>query len=38
VQDRLVFYANLASTTTNSYLELADSVAHHNVVVTQVDA
>jgi hypothetical protein len=32
-QDRLVSY-----TTTNSDMELAASVAHHNVSVTQVDA
>jgi hypothetical protein len=38
VQDRLMSYTNLAGTITTSDLELAASVAHHNILVTQVDA
>jgi hypothetical protein len=38
VQARLVAYANSDGTITNSDLELAASVAQHEVLVTQVDA
>jgi hypothetical protein len=38
LQTRLVSYANPDGTITNSNLELAASVAHHKILVTQVDA
>jgi hypothetical protein len=38
MQSHLVSYTNLDGTITNSDLELAASVAQHEVMVTQVDA